>query len=196
MKLLISFLLMVAVPATVFSHSINQVSYNFDSVNNENTLTIHFTTAGAIGLIKTIKPELKKTSVIRLKDYTSEFTDYFNETINLTVNGKKVNFVYFYQDLLNHDAKLVFKLTRNLQNAENIKIKITSFLPLYKKMKNFVKITINENLQSVTLTKQKTEHSFYFEKSIKSTWVWQKNYTYIFLGLFIFILAVYFLFKE
>ena len=163
---------------SINAHKLDQISYVFDQNNKETFLTIHLTPAGAIDLIVDLKPEMKSQSVIKLKNYYTDFTAYFNRTIDLKIDKKPIKFNFVKGNLLNHDATMVFKL-EDVKNYEGaFEIKITSFINIYRKIKNHINIVHHKGEENCTLTASKTSCVFSLEK-VKS-----KKTKYIYLSIF------------
>jgi len=137
----------------VSSHNTNEITYEFELNKTNNTLLIHFTPKSAIDLIRTINPELKQETIIKLDDYHADFTDYFNKTINLKVENSMVYFSFVYADLQSHDAVFGLKIIGIPKEYNQLELEITSFLEVYKRTTNFVMFKTENNYLEYNLDK-------------------------------------------
>lgn len=121
-----------------YAHDPNQITYNFNEAGH---LSIHLTPKGAFDVLQHIRPDLASESVIRLSDYYPAFTNYFNETIELSLAGEAIDFTFLEADLGKHDATISFKLLDFPGNYEGYTLSIRSFTELYRRVNNTVNIT-------------------------------------------------------
>ncbi len=119
------------------AHDPNQITYNF---NEAGQLKIHLTPKGAFDILQYIRPDLAAESVIRLSDYYPVFTDYFNETIELSLAGHAIDFAFLEADLGKHDATISFKLLDFPGNYDAYTLSVRSFTELYRRVNNMVNI--------------------------------------------------------
>jgi len=119
------------------AHDPNQITYHF---NEAGQLNIHLTPKGAFDVLQHIRPDLAAESVIRLSDYYPAFTDYFNETIELTLADQSIDFAFLEADLGKHDATISFKLLDFPGNYDAYTLSIRSFTELYRRVNNTVNI--------------------------------------------------------
>lgn len=119
------------------AHDPNQITYHF---NEAGQLKIHLTPKGAFDILQHIRPDLAAESVIRLSDYYPVFTDYFNETIELSLAGHAIDFAFLEADLGKHDATISFKLLDFPGNYDAYTLSVRSFTELYRRVNNMVNI--------------------------------------------------------
>jgi len=158
-KLLLVFCFLVFAGVNAEAHDPDQFSYQFTKGKTSNELQIHLTPKSAFDLILSLRPELSDTSVIRLKDYTVDFAEYFNKTIALMVQGKKVEFLLYAADLVQHDATINFQIDGYAGDFDNFNLTITSFTELYRHTENHVEIPISKGALSFILDGNKTSYS-------------------------------------
>lgn len=120
-----------------YAHDPSQITYNFNEAGH---LSIHLTPKGAFDVLQHIRPDLASESVIRLSDYYPAFTDYFNETIELSLAGQAIDFTFLAADLGKHDATISFKLLDFPGNYDAYTLSIRSFTELYRRVNNTVNI--------------------------------------------------------
>lgn len=123
-------------PLTAWAHDPDQISYHFTKSENTGSLTIHFTPKGALDLLLSRHAEFDENAVIRLADYEKDFTDYFNETILLQIDGKEIGFRFGNAAFGGHDASIRFDLTDFEGSYDNLNINISSFTEIYRRTSN------------------------------------------------------------
>ena len=123
------------------AHDPNQITYNFNEAGH---LNIHLTPKGAFDVLQHIRPDLAAESVIRLSDYYPTFTDYFNETIELSLGGQAIDFAFLEADLGKHDAIITFQLVDFPGDYDLYELSISSFTELYRRVNNTVSIPTQE----------------------------------------------------
>ena len=124
----------------VNAHNPDEVAYFFSVQRSEPELIIHFTPKAAVDLIRFLNPELKTKPVIKLEDYLDDFESYFNKTVQLYLENRDVTFQLVDSNLYEHDATLYFKLNAEVASGADFDITITSYLDIYKHIKNFVSV--------------------------------------------------------
>lgn len=141
----------------VQAHDPSQITYDF---NEAGQLNIHLTPKGAFDVLQHIRPDLASESVLRLSDYYPDFTNYFNETIELTIAGKPIAFTLLKADLGKHDAIMVFKLVGFAGDYASYELFISSFTELYHRVNNTVSIPTQEGKHTFSLddTRQFTSY--------------------------------------
>jgi len=142
------FLFFGFITVTISAHNTNEITYEFDLNKNSNTLTIHFTPKSAIDLIRTIKPELQQEAIIKLDEFYFDFTNYFNNTINLKMGENPIRFSFKYADLQSHDAIFALNIIGTPKEYGQLELDLNSFLEVYDHTNNFVMFkTENEFLE-------------------------------------------------
>lgn len=139
------------------AHDPSQITYDF---NETGQLNIHLTPKGAFDVLQNIRPDLASESVIRLSDYYPAFTDYFNETIELTIAGQPIDFTFLKADLGKHDATIAFQLVDFPGDYDSYEISISSFTELYRRVNNTVSIPIPKGKHTFSLDDKKQFASY------------------------------------
>jgi hypothetical protein len=99
---------------------------------------------------------LEDQEVIQLSDYHDLFTAYFNETISMIVEGRRVELVFQKANLKTHNATIDFQLKGGKDNYDGFFLTIDSFTEIYRRTKNFVSIPTSIGLQQFILDKDNT----------------------------------------
>ena len=147
------------------AHDPSQITYDF---NESGQLNIHLTPKGAFDVLQNIRPELASESVIRLSDYYPAFTDYFNQTIGLTIAGQRMGFTFLNADLGKHDATIAFQLVDFPGDYDSYELAISSFTELYRRVNNTVSFPIHEGKHIFSLGYKK-QCASYQQASIVAT---------------------------
>lgn len=156
MKKLLLILVVCGISTLSSAHNPNQINYVFNEHNGLHQLSIHFTPKGAIDLLISLKPELENQDVIQLSDYHDLFTAYFNETISMVIEGRRVELIFQKANLKTHDATIDFQLKGIKDNYDGFFLKVDSFTEIYRRTKNFVSIPTSTGLQQFILDKDNT----------------------------------------
>lgn len=173
---------------TANAHNPNEITYNFDVNEGSKTLTIHFTPKAAIDLIRQIKPELQEESIIKLDDYSAEFTDYFNKTIDLKIENNDIQFSFISAELHEHDATILLNLVSVPENYERVEMQITSYLNIYKRVENYVIFNTANTIFKHRLDKNNTKYAIKIDQQKKTNYWWM---------LFVLVIPfIYFLMKS
>ena len=147
-------------PVTTKAHAPDQINYIFEEDERGGRLTIHFTPQGAIDLITSLKPELAKEPIIKLKNYYDEFTAYFNRTIDLKVGGKRPKLIFKKGNLIPHDATMVYQLSGTPRFHGDFKISIASFIEIYRYTRNHVTVNLANRQEKCVLDRSRKTCSF------------------------------------
>ena len=140
---------------TVLSaHNFNEVTYIIEKPAENWQLSIHFTPKTAIDLLEYLHPELKEENVLRLADYYADFTAYFNETIQLSLDDQTVELQLRQAQLNLHDAAMNFELLGAPDVFKDYTIKVNSFLKIFQNPINVVKVITKNNTKTCHLNKQ------------------------------------------
>lgn len=123
-------------PLVAWAHDPDQISYHFAKADNTGTLTVHFTPKSALDLLISTNARFDESGAIRLVDYHEEFTQYFNETIQLHIDEKKISLRFSEAELGSHDASISFELTGFAGTYDNLNIEISSFTEIYRRTSN------------------------------------------------------------
>lgn len=123
-------------PTVTWAHDPDQISYHFTKSDNTGSLTIHFTPKGALDMLLSKHTEFDENAVIRLADYEEDFTEYFNETILLKIDGKEIGFRFGNAAFGGHDASIRFDLTGFEGSYDNLNINVSSFTEIYRRTSN------------------------------------------------------------
>ena len=157
---LIGIFLFLGFAQEAIAHAANQITYHLEQHSEAGTLTVHFTPQSAMDLIETIRPQLKEKAIIQLEDYIPEFTVYFNQTIDLKMDGHNIVFYFLEADFSGHDAYLKFKAINLPFSFEEIDVEVSSFSDVYKKLSNTVQLT----------TTMGTANWIFNQKNTNGTW--------------------------
>jgi len=155
-KSVIPFFLLCVSAVQIYAHSPYEISYYFRVNNNQPTLTIHLTPKTALDLISKIKPELAHQSVLRLSDYTLEYTNYINEQLDFYVDGNNGLFLFQSADLSQHDATLIFSISAIPKTGKNFSVRNHCFLDIYRKPQNIIKLDLPAGTQTCYLNQTVT----------------------------------------
>lgn len=143
-----------------WAHTPNQISYTFEQQGTQGQLIIHLTPKGAIDLIQTIKPELREAAIINLYDYYDEFTEYFNENINLHIDEKEAQFSFREANLIEHDASIAFTIDHFPASFDLVSIEVNAFLEVYQRVQNYVSFHLTDSTLKKTLDKRQNSWQF------------------------------------
>ena len=164
-----------------WAHTPNQISYTFEQQADQGQLIVHLTPKGAMDLIQTIKPELREAAIINLYDYYDEFTEYFNENINLHIDGKEAHFSFLEANLIEHDASIAFAIDHFPASFDLVSIEVTAFLEVYQRVQNYVSFHLPAGTLKKTLDKRQNSWQFgeegvaplsFFSGLGSSYWLW------------------------
>lgn len=155
MKKLIKALLigMLMLPLIVFAHDPDQISYHFSQEDEAGKLTVHFTPKSALDLLVSLHAEFDENEVIRLADYHTDFTDYFNKTIVLKLNGQDVRLQFVTAVFEEHDASITFNLKGFANSFQKVDLGMSSFTEIYRRTSNHIflpgheQVTLNLDVQ-------------------------------------------------
>ncbi len=150
--------MVVGVVGPLAAHNPGEISYVFQQETK--TLTLHCTTKSIIDLIQYLDPEAKRLSTIKLENYREEYVNYFNDNIELCVNGERVALVIVNSNLDRHDATIEFNLLGGPKTWKEVEITINSFTQIYRKPYNFVKFELEHSTQKFLFDKYSKKASF------------------------------------
>ena len=139
---------------SVFAHSPYEISYEINLNQEHPTLTVHLTPKTALDLVSYLKPELANQTVIKLDDYTKEYTEYINENLLVFADEQAVHFIFQQANLSQHDATLVFTIAQLPALASHFKLTANCFTDIYRKPQNIIKLQLPSGQQTFYLTKQ------------------------------------------
>ncbi len=125
----------------VKAHNPNDISYFFRL--DEKQLVIHLTPKSAIDLLEHMHPQLRNESQFSLHSYSMDFQSYFDGHVSLTIDRIPISMALIETQLDKHDGKLVFELVNVPNTVKDFELTISSFLGLYKKVKNYVFVHSN-----------------------------------------------------
>ena len=146
------FLLLFSIAPQLEAHDSNQISYIFEREDEMGILTIHLTPKGVIDLLVNIQPELQDIAVIQPNEHYETLTNYFNETIDLKLDDKHIDFKFIKADLTVHDATMTFQLQNFGGSYEGFEVSVSSFTEVYKRTKNHVVFEMLEGEKNLRLT--------------------------------------------
>ncbi|MGD1946325.1 MAG: DUF6702 family protein [Croceivirga sp.] len=137
------------------AHNPNEVSYFFKLESEE--LVIHLTPKSCVDILETLHPNLKNQSTFSLQTYTTDIEEYFKKHILFYVNGQSVPLKLTKTDMNVHDATLTFTIQNTVSESKNLDITISSFVDIYKKVKNHVFI-YGSGIKKHCVLDSKTKH--------------------------------------
>lgn len=150
----LSFLAFLFCYSLVRGHNPNEIAYFFQLDKNE--LIIHLTPKSAIDILEESHPLLQLESQFQLDAYTPDFERYFQEHVHLGLNGSPIRLQLMETQLDKHDAKLTFRLEEIPLVADDFKVTISSFVGLYKRLKNHVFLIQGNHKQHYALNATQT----------------------------------------
>lgn len=121
------------------AHDPSQITYHFEK---EGLLEIHLTPKGAIDLLSTIIPELEQQAVVNPNEYYDTFELYFNETIDLEIEGVSFWFSFLDADLAGHDAVMRFTIDDFAGDFAGYQLAVSSFTEVYRRVSNYVRVAL------------------------------------------------------
>lgn len=130
------FIWALILPVAAWAHDPDQISYHFTKADNAGSLTVHFTPKSALDLLISMRAEFDENAIIRLTDYQEDFTQYFNETIQLQLNGKEISLQFNTAEFGGHDASINFKLVGFDGSYEGLELRLSSFTEIYRRTSN------------------------------------------------------------
>lgn len=133
-KILLTWAMML--PLAAWAHDPDQISYHFAKADNTGTLTVHFTPKSALDLLISTKAAFDDGGAIRLADYEANFTQYFNDTIQLRLGGKDIKLEFNTAELGGHDASISFDLKGFEGSFEGLEVTVSSFTEIYRRTSN------------------------------------------------------------
>ncbi|MEM7368347.1 MAG: DUF6702 family protein [Bacteroidota bacterium] len=133
------------------AHDPDQITYQFWQEEKDGILTIHLTPKGAIDLLRYLTPELQSSAVIQVGQYSSELTQYFNQSIDLNIQGQNIELELLRSDLVNHDAVMEFRLKSFPGSFENYNLQLSSFTEVYRHVTNHITLELSDGAQHCEL---------------------------------------------
>ncbi len=140
MKKLINTLLIWAliIPSAAWAHDPDQIGYRFTQTDGTGILTVHFTPKTAWDLLLSLHAEFDENTLIRLSDYQDDFTQYFNQTLELQLGQKMIHLKFREAEFGHHDASIQFELEGFEDSYDQVDIRISSFTEIYRRTSNHV----------------------------------------------------------
>jgi len=135
--------LMVFMCNLTYAHNSNEIIYKVVVDHEQQRLIINLTPSAAINLLQQLNLELKSEKEVQLENYLNEFEIYFNKTIDLKIDAQSVDFQLVDHQLKGHDATLTFSLKNLPTTSTQFEITITSFLTVYDRVMNIVRVDLN-----------------------------------------------------
>ena len=126
MRTLILFIFMGS-NAIAAAHSARDIGFEFIQKNNQNIVEVSLTSQTIIDLLYAIRPELKEQTSLNLSQYHDYYQAYFNQHIELLLNGKKRRLKLTDANLIVHDASIHFLIEGFQSNINSYSITIGGF---------------------------------------------------------------------
>ncbi|MFY0594341.1 hypothetical protein [Roseivirga sp.] len=158
-RILVLILLLCGFSTNIKAHDPDQFSYKFIQGKSANEMTVHLTPKSAFDLILSLRQELSDTAVITLKDYVVEYSEYFNKTVSLTIEGTPVDFILYATNLTEHDATLSFQINGYKGAFDDFELSITSFTEIYHHTENHITIPTTQGELNFMLDKDKKSYT-------------------------------------
>ncbi len=90
-------------------------------------MKVHLTSITVFDLLYSIEPELQSQESLNLKSYIDEYEAYFNEHIDLEINGESKSLRYDASNLIVHDSWINFEIMDHKSELENYSITVEGF---------------------------------------------------------------------
>ena len=112
---------------TTATHSARDIGFEFIHKNNQNVVEVSLTSQTIIDLLYTIRPDLKEQTSLNLSQYHDDYEAYFNQHIELLLNGKKRRLKLTDANLIVHEASIHFLIEDFQSNINSYSITIGGF---------------------------------------------------------------------
>ncbi|MEM1406750.1 MAG: hypothetical protein AAGG59_08250, partial [Bacteroidota bacterium] len=108
----------VLISSLSYGHSPTEISFRFTEENQKKYLQVHLTSITLFDMLYHLKPELKSRESLNLGHFIADYEAYFNQHIDLNLNGQDQVLEYVESNLIIHDASIKF-LIRNFDEEIN-----------------------------------------------------------------------------
>ncbi|MEM6737101.1 MAG: hypothetical protein AAF620_13630 [Bacteroidota bacterium] len=98
----------VLISSISYGHSPTEISFRFTEENQKKYLQVHLTSITLFDMLYHLKPELKSRESLNLNHFTADYEAYFNQHIDLHLNGQDQVLEYVESNLIIHDASIKF----------------------------------------------------------------------------------------
>ena len=112
---------------TAATHSARDIGFEFIHKNNQNVVEVSLTSQTIIDLLYAIRPDLKEQTSLNLSQYHDDYEAYFNQHIELLLNGKKRRLKLTDANLIVHEASIHFLIEDFQSNINSYSITIGGF---------------------------------------------------------------------
>ncbi len=109
------------------AHSRTEIGFKFIEEERNTYLEVHLTTLTLFDLLHDLYPALKSKESLNLSTYAIDYQDYFNEILDIELNGEDQNLVYVDSNLITHDATITFLIEDYRDPTTNFNIAINGF---------------------------------------------------------------------
>lgn len=104
----LAFFALFVVGLLTHAHSPTELGFKFVEENDQTYLEIHLTTITLFDLLYSVEPELKTSESLNLSQYVTTYEAYFNQALDLNLNGRDRELAYVDANLIVHDASIKF----------------------------------------------------------------------------------------
>ncbi|MEM9391590.1 MAG: hypothetical protein AAGA02_14020 [Bacteroidota bacterium] len=98
----------VLISSLSYGHSPTEISFRFTEDNQKKYLQVHLTSITLFDMLYHLKPELKSRESLNLGHFIADYEAYFNQHIDLNLNGQDQVLEYVESNLIIHDASIKF----------------------------------------------------------------------------------------
>ena len=95
---------------SIHAHARTEIGFRFTEEEQKTYLEIHLTSLTLFDLLHHLYPELKSRESLNLGHYTADYEAYFNQILDLELNGEEQKLEYVESNLIIHDATIKFMI--------------------------------------------------------------------------------------
>lgn len=140
-------------PVCVFGHIENEASY----IISDRSMTVHLTPQTVYDILSGEGIASSHDEVIDFGDHLDFLEKYFNDCLDLKINGSVVSFQLESADLEGHDAEIRFALDNLPVTPREFSVHINCITGIYNRPSNFVKWISGGQEHTCMLTKSNRE---------------------------------------
>lgn len=140
-------------PVRLLAHSPSDLILSFEVEDNELILRMHTTQQTAIDIIKNDRKDIKGNN-LNLNSMASLFEDFFNETIDLKINGSPMEICIETMDLNRHDSFIKFGLSQSMPQVLSFSVNIAC-LDFYSNPSYHIELPMDDTILRKRLSKSR-----------------------------------------